>query len=125
MDRDYRSRLVEQDFKADKRADLIAAIPTIEALRIIMNMAVTEGIIYLDHCANGMKIDVIDVKRAYLNAQTHRDIFVQLPEEDHQPGMCAELNKAMYGTRDAASNWEEAAPAGRERSQRKGQCLLV
>ena len=32
---------------------------------------------------------------------------MELPEEDKQPGMCGRLNKAMYGTRDAAQNWEE------------------
>ena len=28
------------------------------------------------------------------------------PDEDATPGMCDMLNKAMYGTRDGASNWE-------------------
>ena len=32
--------------------------------------------------------------------------LVELPEEDKTPGMCGRLNVAMYGTRDAASNWE-------------------
>ena len=27
-------------------------------------------------------------------------------EENHQEGYCGKLNKAMYGTRDAAQNWE-------------------
>jgi len=31
---------------------------------------------------------------------------VKLPEEDHEEGKCGRLNKAMYGTRDAAQNWE-------------------
>jgi hypothetical protein len=33
-------------------------------------------------------------------------VFVKLPEEDHEEGMCGRLVKAMYGTRDAAQNWE-------------------
>ena len=28
-------------------------------------------------------------------------------EEDAEEGMCGEFEKAMYGTRDAARNWEE------------------
>ena len=31
-----------------------------------------------------------------------------MPEEDNEEGMCGKLNKAMYGTRDAAQNWENA-----------------
>ena len=31
-----------------------------------------------------------------------------MPEEDYEEGMCGELIKAMYGTRDAAQNWEAA-----------------
>ena len=29
-----------------------------------------------------------------------------MPEEDYEEGMCGLLNKALYGTRDAAQNWE-------------------
>ena len=32
-------------------------------------------------------------------------VFVELPEEDSEPGMCGKLRKSMYGTRDAAQNW--------------------
>jgi hypothetical protein len=33
-------------------------------------------------------------------------VYVQLPGEDHEEGKCGRLVKAMYGTRDAAQNWE-------------------
>jgi hypothetical protein len=33
-------------------------------------------------------------------------VYVKLPEEDHEVGKCGRLIKAMYGTRDAAQNWE-------------------
>ena len=106
-DPDYRSRLVAKEIKTDKRQDLFAATPPIEALRILMSMAVTQGIGYSDRRESGMNIDVIDFKRAYLSVKTSRDIIVQLPDEDYEPGMCAKLNKAMYGTRDAAYIWED------------------
>ena len=54
------------------------------------------------------KLDSIDIKRAYVHAMAKRDIYVRLPAEDHQEGMCGKLIKAMYGTRDAASSWEHA-----------------
>ena len=53
-----------------------------------------------------MKIDFIDVRRAYFHAKARRRVFVKLPEEDYEEGMCGMLIKAMYGTRDAAQNWE-------------------
>ena len=52
------------------------------------------------------KLLFVDVKRAYFYAKARRDVYVKLPAEDWEEGMCGKLNKAMYGTRDAASNWE-------------------
>ena len=54
-----------------------------------------------------MKLEFIDVKRAYFQAPSRRDVYVKLPEEEAEEGMCAKLLKSMYGTRDAAQNWEE------------------
>jgi hypothetical protein len=54
-----------------------------------------------------MGMDVIDVRRAYFHAAARREVYVELPEEDHEEGMCGKLCKSMYGTRDAAQNWEE------------------
>ena len=58
-----------------------------------------------------MKISFAYVKRAYFNAKATRDVYIQLPPEDPkfgEPGVCAKLNLSMYGTRDAAQNWEAA-----------------
>ena len=49
-------------------------------------------------------MDSIDVRRAYFHARARRDVFVELPEEDAEPGMCGKLLKSLYGTRDAAQN---------------------
>ena len=71
-------------------------------------MAVTEGIGYVKgHREYGMKTDVIDVRRVYFQAMAKRDVYVNLPDEDWEEGMCGKLIKSMYGTRDAAHNWEE------------------
>ena len=53
------------------------------------------------------KLLFIDVRRAYFYAPTRRSVYVNLPDEDSKPGCCARLNVSMYGTRDAANNWEE------------------
>ena len=53
----------------------------------------------------GMKLDFADVRRAYFHAPSIRKVYIQLPEEDNQPGMVGLLQKSTYGTRDAAQNW--------------------
>ena len=51
---------------------------------------------------------VQDVKKAFFYAPATRDVYVKLPLERAQPGMCAKLPKSLYGTRDAAPNWSQA-----------------
>ena len=49
-----------------------------------------------------------DVKKAYFYALATRDVYVDLPPERAQLGMCAKLRKSLYGTCDAALNWAQA-----------------
>ena len=52
---------------------------------------------------------VIDVRRAYFYAKARRRVYIKLPEGDGGgPGsrQCGLLRKSLYGTRDAAQNWE-------------------
>ena len=53
-------------------------------------------------------MDFSDIRRAFFHALALRSVYIRLPEEDSEEGMCGRLNKAMYGTRDAAQNWEAA-----------------
>ena len=55
-----------------------------------------------------MKIDFIDISRAFVQADAIRDVNVDLPKEDLEPGMCGKLKKCVYGTRDAVQNWRYA-----------------
>ena len=53
---------------------------------------------------------LFDVRRAYFDAPARRRVFVELPPEDYLPGdehMCGLLRYSLYGSRDAAQNWEE------------------
>ena len=43
---EYRSRLVAKEIKRDKREYLFAATPPLEALKILLSLALTEGIGY-------------------------------------------------------------------------------
>ncbi len=53
-----------------------------------------------------MFFDFGDVARAYFHAQARRRVCVDLSVEDFEGGECGLLKKAMYGTHDAARNWE-------------------
>lgn len=50
----------------------------------------------------------VDVKRAHFVSDATRELFVELPEEIRRAGedKVGRLLKTLYGTRDAASNWE-------------------
>ena len=106
VNKEYRSRLVGQEFKRDKREDLFAATPPLEAKKALMSLAVIEGAGYKDgDWYNGKCIDLIDVSRAFFHAEALREVYIQLPDEDYEEGMCGLLKKSLYGTRDAAQNW--------------------
>ena len=87
---EYRSRLVAKEIKVSKNEDLFAAAPPLEAKKALFALAVTEGIGYRrGNHKKGMKLDFIDVKRAYFHATARRDLYVDLPEEDYEKA-CAE-----------------------------------
>ena len=53
---------------------------------------------------------LIDVRRASFCGSARKRVLVELPFEDYQPcdeHMCGLLRYSLYGTRDAAQNWEE------------------
>ena len=78
-----------KEFNDHKREDLFAATPPLEAIKLLFSMAVTEGIGYSrGNIKNGLKIDFIDVRRAYYHAKSIREIYVELPEGDREDGMC-------------------------------------
>ncbi len=102
----YRSRLVAKQYNDGKLDEVFAATPPIEALRGVISSAVT-----------GTKtkcIMVNDVSRAYMYAQVRQEMYVALCDEaretvemEYEEPMCWKLKKSMYGTRPAASNWQE------------------
>ena len=98
-----RSRIVAKDFKVDARPDLFAATPPLEYLRYLVSRCASSQL-----GRRPSKLMVPDVKKAYFYAPATRNVYVELPPERAQPGMCAKLHKSLYGTRDAALNWSQA-----------------
>ena len=100
----YRSRIVAMEFKKDSRLDLFAPTPPLEAMKMIISNASSGGV----H-ERGRAIMVVDIKRAYFYARSIRPPYIELPSEDYQQGdenMCGILKFSLYGTRDAAMNWD-------------------
>ena len=50
-----------------------------------------------------------DVSRAYFYAEAIRTMYIELPKEDplYDPSMLGKLRLCLYGTRDAALNWQQ------------------
>ena len=107
---EIRSRLVARDFKVkgDKReVDTFAAMPPMEAKRVLFRMAMLDGAVGGDAAKGGVKLMFIDIKKAHLNGKLVEDeyAYVQLPLE--AGGGVARLRRWLYGMRQAASAWEE------------------
>ena len=57
-------------------------------------------------------IMINDVARAFFGAPVTRDVCIELPDEDKtqedwDQDMVGKLNMSLYGTRDAASNFQK------------------
>jgi hypothetical protein len=107
---DIRCRWVGREFKGNDtgREDLFAATPPLEAKKALLHMAANQiGI----PKKRFRKLGFIDIKKAYFHAKAKRLVYVDLPDEALEPGekgkVCGRLNYSLYGTRDAANNWED------------------
>ena len=100
-----RCHSVAKEFNNHKRDDLFAATPPLEAKNMLFSFAVTEGIGF-NPCKRdeGMKLDFIDIRRAYYHAEARRKVYIKLPEGDEEEGMCGILYKSLEGTHDARKN---------------------
>ena len=96
-----RSRMCARELKSDDRPDLYAGTPPLEALKAIKPIAANHK--------ETFSIMHIDVSRAYFHAKAQRPVLIRLPVEDTMgtdAGKVGLMKKSMYGTRDAASNWD-------------------
>ena len=99
-DPDYRSRLVAKEIQTKQRSDWFAATPPLEVLKTILSLAATGR--------DNKVLMVNDVKRAYFYPPVRRRICVELPaEENDHDDMVGLLQLSMYGTQDAAKNWQD------------------
>ncbi len=85
-----------QEIKKDKREDLFAATPPLEAKKML----------FLAFLASvpGACWDFGEVVRAYIRATARRRVCVESSSEEFEEGRCGLLKKAPYWARDAAHN---------------------
>ena len=78
--REYRSRLVAQEIQTDKREDLFAATPPLEAKKMLFSVAVTAGVGHQEgNPSRGTCMDFIDIRRAFFHAEALREVYICLP----------------------------------------------
>ena len=107
----YRSRLCAKEFKATdpNKAGCFAATPPLEALRFMISLCMTEWSDDIDRQRGKKgkwKLLFMDAARAHFHSPVREAIYVDLCPEEAEEGFCMKLLKSMYGTRQAASNWE-------------------
>ena len=101
----YRSRLVAKESNDGSGEGLFASTPPLEALRFLISEAAT---VRGREDWEDKVIMVNDVARAFFEAPMRRDICVELPAEAGEgEDMVGHLIMSVYGTRDAAANFQE------------------
>ena len=105
----YRSTYVAMEIRkmhgGNAREGLFAAMPLLEALKLFISLTVSNG--HKAHVKDAHKLMFIHISNAYLHADViNPELYVELPAEMNLPNHCGHLKNALYGTRDAATCWE-------------------
>lgn len=105
---EYRPRCVAKEVNRGHGDEMLAGTPPLEAKKALFSLAmasISGKKELLGREENALLFIVI--RRAYFQAPAQRPVYVHLPAKFKcPPGHCARLNVSMYGTRDAAANWE-------------------
>ena len=88
----------------DGRDDLFAAMPPLEAKKLLFRQAIRSRRIWREERWQLYKILLVDVKKAHLNGIVPDDVYAYVTLPD---GTCWRLKRWLYGMRPAASAWEE------------------
>jgi hypothetical protein len=103
---DVRARLCARDFKPkgdDSRCDLFAAMPPLEAKKMLFRMAAKDKLVWRKARRMRRKLFFVDVKKAHLNGKVpdETSAYVRLPD-----GRVWRLRRWLHGMRNAAQAWE-------------------
>ena len=105
----YRSRFVGKEFNDGANPEMFAATPPLEALKILISDAATW---HRNRRKEDQVLMINDVARAFFEAPVKRNICIELPVEDRSEKDIRDDNVgvlwlSLYGTRDAASNFQQ------------------
>ena len=106
---EIRCRLVAKEVKKrnnteEESANFFASTPPLEAVKFLISEAMTKRV---SRNNRPLKLSFIDVKKAHLCSDVLRELYVEPPPEANDPpDIVWRLQRAMYGTRDAAAAWE-------------------
>ena len=81
-----------------------AATPPLESLKYMFHYMTTRR--RRRGASVKMKMLVMDVSRAHFHPPAVRELYIDLPSEDGGQGMVGKLPRTLYGTRDAANQWD-------------------
>ena len=113
-----RARLVAQETKRTTQMDssnpsaTFVATPPLEALRLMLSMAMTGPRKLSSECK---VLGFFDISRAQFHSDVRRRLAIRLPKEDSASSSgIGILRKAMYGTKDAAQCFDLACEKAME-----------
>ena len=102
----------QKAIKTDKREALLAATPPLEAIKLLLSAAMTEGIGFKrGKEEEGMQLEVIDIKSAYLQAEAKRDIYIHIYTRYYlrkmvQKGNAQNWTRQVTGQRTPRTFWK-------------------
>ena len=101
----YRSRFVAKEFNTGDVPGLFAGTPPLEAVRYLVHDAAT-------WTGEEKVVMINDIARAFFEAAAKRQVCIELPDEDKTASdkgkdLVGLLQMSLYGTRDAAKNWQD------------------
>ena len=107
---EIRCRLVAKEVKKrnnteEESVNFFASTPPLEAVKFLISEAMTKRV---SRNNRPLKLSFIDVKKAHLCSDVLRELYVEPPPEANEPpDIVWRLQRAMYGTGDAAAAWCE------------------
>ena len=84
-------------------AQTFSATPPYEALRLLVSFVMSPR----NHEEVSHVLMFVDNTRANPQCSMRRQVRVQLPQENHQEGVCGLILRSIYGLRDAGMNLEQ------------------
>ena len=95
----FKARLVAKGFTQQPGVDfdeVFSPVVRFDTLRVLIAKTVQQ---------QGWSAIQLDIKAAFLYGTLHEEIYMVLPEGQQEEGMCAKLNKSIYGLKQSPREW--------------------